>query len=215
MKLGIIGRGRWGDVYAKTLTEMGIEYRQMGRDWTSSGLDGVIIASKAESHYQVAKSLIIGRMPCLIEKPVCMNLDRASRLMAWAKEYDAIVFSSHTRLYSPGWREFKASLPEAHKVEAWAGGECKTDPHWDWGSHLVAMCLDIGFPPDKASLVYGNIKRPLTFTVNDQFVFQDGITDPMPLNVLIQEFVEAIEKGERNIEGLKMGVEVTRYLDGA
>src|SRR3990167_1847268 len=121
MKLGLIGKGNWGNVYAKTLTEMGIEFHQMGRDWDSKGVDGIIIASNAWSHFMIAKGLILGRMPCLIEKPITLNIKRAVRLLEWAEDHDkSIVYTGYTRLYSPAWNEFKQTLPEVVKIEAQA-----------------------------------------------------------------------------------------------
>lgn len=213
MRLGLIGRGRWGQVYAKTLTEMGIEFRQMGQDWTPQGLDGVIIASKAESHFQIAKSLIMARMPVLIEKPIAMSYKRAERLLEWAEEWkNSIAFVSHTRLYSKEWVEFKNSLPTVYSIEAQAGSRCKVAPKWDWGPHLVAMTLDLGFDPLKAKIRCEGYSIPFRFVVNDQYVFEDPPCIPTPLTVMIGEFVKAIEKGEQNIEGLKLGVQVTQYL---
>lgn len=213
MRLGLIGRGRWGKVYAKTLTEMGIEFVQMGQDWTPQGVDGVIIASKAESHFMIAKSLIMARMPVLIEKPIAFSYERASRLLGWAEEWkNSIVFVSHTRLYSKEWIEFRDSLPEVFSVEAQAGSRCKVKPKWDWGPHLVAMTLDLGFDPLKAKIRCENWDLPFRFIVNGQYEFNDPPCIPTPLTVMIGEFVKAIEKGEQNIEGLKLGTLVTQYL---
>ena len=169
VRLGLIGRGNWGNVYAKTLTEMGIPFRQMGIDWDSKGLDGVIIASKAESHFLIAKSLILARMPVLIEKPIAMSYKRAVRLLEWAEEWkNSIVFVSHTRLYSKEWIEFKNSLPAVFSIEAQAGSRCKVSPKWDWGPHLVAMTLDLGFDPLKAKIRCENWDLPFKFIVNGQ-----------------------------------------------
>lgn len=214
VKLGLIGRGNWGNVYAKTLTDMGIEFRQMGRDWNAKGLDGVIIASSGESHFPIAKCIINSRIPCLIEKPITMSHIRAERLLNWAERYkNAIVFTGHTRLYSPAWKEFKYGLPDVVKVEAQAGGKCKMRPMMDWGSHLAAMCLDIGFNPANAAIRCENHDLPFRFIVNDEYVFDDPPTIPKPLNVLIGEFIKAIDKGVENLDGLRLGVEVMKYLD--
>lgn len=217
VKLGLIGRGPFGMVYAKTLQGMGIEYKQMGMDWDSKGVDGIIIASKAESHFMIAKSLIMARMPVLIEKPVCMSWKKANRLLSWAEDWkNSIVFVSHTRLYSKAWKEFKLTLPdEITSVEAQAGGRCKVAPKWDWGPHIVSMCLDIGFNPSQSRMTLTEYEAPFKFVVNGTYVFNDEKCQPTPLEVMIGEFVKAIEKGEQNIEGLRLGVNVTGYLDGA
>lgn len=215
MKLGLIGRGPFGNIYAKTLKDMGIEFRQMGQDWNAKGLDGVIIASKAESHFEIAKGLIMARIPCLIEKPICFSYKRACRLLDWAEDYsNSIVFVSHTRLYSKAWKEFKYNLPtDIISVEAQAGGRCKVKPRWDWGPHIVSMCLDIGFNPSKAILRFNEYETPFKFIVNGNYVFDDPKCQPTPLEVMIGDFVEAIEKGEQNLDGLRLGVNVTAYLD--
>jgi predicted dehydrogenase len=217
MKIGLIGRGPFGNVYAKTLAGMGIEFKQMGMDWDSKGFDGMIIASKAESHFVIAKPLIMARMPVLIEKPITMSWKKASRLLGWAEDYKkSIVFVSHTRLYSKAWKEFKQGLPEViTSVEAHAGGRCKVAPKWDWGPHIVSMCLDIGFNPSMSIMNLNGYETPFKFIVNGTYVFNDDKCIPTPLEVMIGEFVKAIEKGEQDIEGLRLGVNVTAYLDGS
>lgn len=212
MLIGLIGRGHWGNVYAKTLDKMGVPYRQMGKDWSIEGLDGVIIASSPDSHFILAKAMILARMPVLIEKPICFSYKKAMRLVSWTGD-KSIVFAGHTRLYSPAWKEFKSSLPEIVSIKAQAGGVSKIDQKWDWGPHLVSMCLDLGFPPDKADIRLLNDLVPLTFVVNDAYRFQDVITDPMPLEVLLTEFIKAIKSGEKDIRGLEFGVEVTAYCE--
>ena len=214
MILGLIGRGYWGNVYAKTLTGMGVEFKQMGTDWTSQGVDGIIIASKADSHFMIAKSLIMARMPVIIEKPIAMSYKKAQRLLGWADDWkNSIVLVSHTRLYSSAWKEFKQSLPEVTSVEAYSGGRCKIDPKWDWGPHIVAMCLDIGFNPSLASLKFNSYETPFKFIVNGTHVFDDPKVYPTPLEVMIRKFISSIEKCTQDIDDLKLGVNVTAYLD--
>ena len=214
MKIGLIGRGPWGNVYAKTMTEMGIDFIQMGKDWTSQGFDGMIIASHPHSHFMIAKSLIGSRMPVIIEKPVCFTTNRALSLLESANNnINGIALVGYTRLYSPVWKAFKASLPKITSLTAEAGSKCKIDPKWDWGSHLVAMCFDLGFNPEKADIKWYKTDIPLKITVNDEFTFTDMITDPMPLNVLISEFVDLIESKRRNLHGLEIALEVTNYLE--
>lgn len=216
MKLGLIGRGNWGNVYARTLQSMGIEFRQMGQDWDCKGLDGVIIASKAESHFMIAKAMLLARMPVLIEKPVCRSAKQADKLLGWAEDYkNSIALCGYTRLYSPAWKEFKYGLPEVVSVKAQAGSKCKIHPKLDWGTHLVAMCLDIGFSPFNAEFTFADYSLPFRFVVNDTYVFDDPKTMPMPLEVLISEFVKSIEKGEQRIDDLKLSVSVMEYIDGA
>lgn len=214
MRLGIIGMGPWGDVYSRTLANMGISHWHAGRDWPAlSAPDGIIIATDATSHFLNALSLIRHGMPVIVEKPLCLSSTSGEALLEAAREMNAIVFTGHTRLYSPAWREFKAKVGRVDSVFMQAGGPSKLGWLWDWCPHLVAMCLDLGFDPLKAHLVEMPHRVPISVTVNGDQHFVDGPTTPTALEVLITEFCEAIEKGEPNIEGLELGVKVVETLE--
>lgn len=220
MRLGIIGRGPWGDTYARTLRGMGIDYWQAGRDYedTTPRPDGAIVASAPDSHRQVAEKMMFLGVPVLVEKPVTINAMAGREFLRSSKKRGAIVFTGHTRLYSPAWREFKRQALEegVASVYAVAGGACKLDPWWDWGPHLVAMCLDLGFDPADATLITTRDEVPLHFDVNGgSLCFGDVPTTPTPLEVLISEFVAAIEAGKPDIRGLELGVKVVEYLEEA
>lgn len=203
MKLGIVGHG-WGNAYARTLDKLGIEYWQ-GRTWGDRA-DGVIIASPAETHYEIAKGLLPAA-PIILEKPVTLDPRQAWELVGMG----GIAFAGHTRLFSPAWRIFKASLLPVESITCCAGGT-ERDPWWDWGPHLAAMCIDLGFDPSRARISVGKSYRPLSFVVNGDQEFVDEVTSPTPLEVLVTEFVAAIERGEPNNAGLRLGAEVVEYL---
>ncbi len=221
MKLGVIGKGRWGNVYARTLERMAIEYRLDGRGWRDagwfeSGLDGAIIASAPASHFSIAGELIQAGMPVLVEKPVCLGSRDAHALLEKAESSRAIVFAGNTRLYSPAWRAFRkrALAAGVRSVVASAGSsDTKLGPWWDWGGHLVAMCLDLDFNPRNAQLRTHDANEPLSFQVNGSMEYRDVDETPKPLDVLIGEFVAAIRKGEPDIRGLRLGARVVEFLE--
>ena len=211
MILGVIGKGHWGNVYAKTIADLGLMCWQGGRG-DMFPADGVIIATPAETHYQIAFDLIDQGIPVVIEKPVCMSSSEARSLLYLAEE-DGIVFTGHTRLYSPLWRAYKAQMPKgATKAVCEAGGPCKIDPWWDWGSHLVAMCIDLGLDPAECEYNISSDRKPIKITVGDH-VYVDKMSSPTPLEVLITEFVNAIAIGTPDVEGLRLGVKVVEMLE--
>jgi hypothetical protein len=204
MKLGILGHG-WGYTYAKTLDKLGIDYRH---DRTvGQGVDGVIVATPAETHYEIARDLLKAGIPIILEKPVTLDPEQARELVTLG----GIAFAGHTRLYDPSWRSFKASLHKIESIDCIAGGTSR-DPWWDWGPHLVAMCLDVGFDPRAASIRCEKERIPLSFIVNGTHEFRDVVGSPTPLEVLCTEFVQAIELGEPNNAGLVLGAEVVEFL---
>jgi hypothetical protein len=203
MKLAILG-SNWGQAYARTLEKLGIDF-QIGRTWR--GCDGVIVATPPDTHYELAREILTAGYPLILEKPITTDPSHAWGLV----KLGGIAYASHTRLYSPSWRKFKASLTEIHSIDCVAGGTAR-DPWWDWGPHLAAMCLDLGFDPRKAEIHCEQDKIPLSFLVNGVREWQDEVTDPTPVEVLVTEFVAAIERGEPNNEGLNLGAQVVGFL---
>jgi predicted dehydrogenase len=205
LKLGIVGRGPWGHTYAKTLTKLGIDFWQAGRDYRKhlpnryGDCDGVIVACAPEAHCEVAFDLIEDEYPVLIEKPVCLNSQDAEDILSWARDRQGIALVGHTRLYSPAWRAFKRPAKEVRATVAdW----------WGWGPHAVAMSFDLGC--ENPEITVGGER--MTF-IADGREFHDVETDPTPLEVLVKEFIAAIESGKPNNEGLQLGLRVVQFLE--
>lgn len=234
MILGIIGRGYWGDVYAKTLKEMEIQYWQAGRDMSEwNYADGVIIASSGESHYEVAKHFMANHVPVLIEKPLCMSTRNAENLLLIAEHTDAIAFVGHTHLFSPAWRKFKDEALSAGilQITSRAGGPCKLGLLWDWGPHDVSMCIDLMGQPTEVDyeggikLAWGKVKADIHLSHEETERFFEVLTPKgpiqytgrqtkkTPLEVLLGEFVAAIDYGAPSLKWLRLGVRVTEVLD--
>ncbi len=182
MHLGIVGRGYWGNTYARILKEMRIPFWQDGRYWHMRHAEGIIVACKSEAHYETARCAMGRGSAVLIEKPVTLDYEEAKSLSG------GIAFAGYTRLYSPAWRAFRRP---AKVVNAWAGGvnESNPDAITNWVPHLAAMCLDI--QAESANLHISDERKPLTLEADGRW-FVDVQDDP--LKVLVREFVEAIEK---------------------
>lgn len=216
MRLGLIGRGPWGDVYAKTLKSMGIDFVQAGKDWRDQPvMDAVIVACAAQAHFKTAKQLISAGVPVLIEKPVCLSLKEASELLKLARFMGSIVFTGHTRLYSSAWRAFKTEAREVgvKSVYAVAGGPCKLVPLWDWGPHLVSMCMDLGFDTNRAHILTMRDAQPLKVIVNGNLTYTDAPETPAPLVTLLTEFITAVAARKEDLRGLEFGVRVVKALE--
>ena len=140
-------------------------------------------------------------IPVLVEKPACLRAYQAVNLMC----QKVPVWVNHTRLFDPAWRALKALKPES--VEAWAGGVNETNPdaYLNWISHLVPMCLDLGFCPDSALFHITKEKQPLRFVVNGNEFRDTGGA----LKNLLEQFMVA----EKSF-GLDYALAVTRYLEG-
>ena len=208
-RLGLVGRGYWGDTYAKVLKQLRIPFWQEGRYWhMRSDMDGLIVACSTQAHYEVAKCALGRGIPVLIEKPITLCSKQAKELV----ELGGIGFAGHTRLYAPGWAEFKERVGKPQAIEAWGGGVNETNPCpiWNWATHLGAMCLDLGFDPRGAQLHITAEKQPVRM-VADGLEFADG--PPGALANLVSAFCDAIEKGEPDNRGLRLGYEVVKFTE--
>lgn len=204
MRIGIVGRGYWGDTYARILKTLDISYWQLGTDWTLHA-DGLIVACKSDAHYEVARHALLHGVPVLVEKPVCLVPSEVEDLISLG----GIALAGHTRLYDPAWLPFKGSKPS--RVSCFAGGvtESNPDPEWNWYPHLVAMCADAGFDPDNAYFDVTRERQPLRF-VADGREFRDTHG---ALPNLVMAFVRAIKKGEPDNEGLRVGLKTIQFME--
>lgn len=194
-RLGLIGVGRWGSNYVRTIqdsqhavlarvsTERSDVSRLVGptchvdRRWQSlidSGdLDGVIIATPTRLHFTMAHYALSRGLPVLIEKPLTMDVSEARALRELALERDIPMLVDHVYLYHPAYRALRHELGERVplRIDGRAGNAGPLRPDtpvlWDWGPHDLAMCLDlVGETPTRVS-AESLERRPVGNTVGE------------------------------------------------
>ncbi|MCX5787948.1 MAG: Gfo/Idh/MocA family oxidoreductase [Elusimicrobia bacterium] len=172
LQLGLIGAGHWGRAYIRTIAGLpGMRLARVASrnpetaalvgkrcvvcaDWrgvaSAPDLDGVIIASPPALHAQVASACLEARRPVLVEKPLTMSVAEAEALVALAKRLGGFVLVDHTYLFHPAYVELKkrAQALGAPRLIRSEGGKCgpfrgDAGPLWDFGSHDVAVALDL------------------------------------------------------------------------
>lgn len=181
LRLGLIGAGRWGRNYIRTINELeslrlaGVASRnpETGRivkagctvfaDWRDllnrEEIDGVIIAAPAPQHAQMVRAAIEAGLPALVEKPLALDLADAVALRDAAVSSGGFFMVDHTHLFHPAYRALKtlgSGYGPVRKIRSEAGnyGPYRPDTPvlWDWGPHDVAMCLDlVGAMPEQVS----------------------------------------------------------------
>ncbi|TAN51556.1 MAG: Gfo/Idh/MocA family oxidoreductase [Rhodospirillales bacterium] len=172
IKLGLIGAGRWGRNFIRTIAGMqGVrldlvasqnpetsklvsEGCRVVPDWMdvaqAPGIQGVIIATPPAMHAEMAKAAAEVGLPVLVEKPLTLSLDEATELRRLAAGRNSFVMVDHTHLFSPAFRAMKELGNHLGGLKALWGDAGNHGPFrkdagvlWDWGSHDVAMCLDL------------------------------------------------------------------------
>ncbi len=183
IKVGLIGAGRWGRNYIKTISQLdGVclarlassnpESRswvdnncEITTDWrgllSAGDLDGVIIATPPNLHEEIALSAIAAHLPVLIEKPLTLDLEQAEKILKQSIGQGVLVMVEYTHLFHPAFEALlmkSKSLGSILAIRAEAGnrGPYRSDVSvlWDWGSHDIAMCIALtGTVPQARSAV--------------------------------------------------------------
>lgn len=173
IRLGLIGAGKWGVNYIKTIESIkGLELRKIAcktsiskkkvlfpsynftDSWQevieSKEIDGVIIATPPNEHFEMALKCIENRKPLIIEKPFTLSLRDAESLLLLSEKKQVNVKVNHIYLYHPLFRLLKENISEKStftSIYSMSGnhGPFRKDitPLWDWGPHDIAMCLAI------------------------------------------------------------------------
>jgi predicted dehydrogenase len=183
LRLGLIGAGRWGRNYIRTIGELdGVRLAavasnnprtkdhvpadcRVSPDWREvvhDDVDGIIIASPPMSHFEILKAAAEAGRAVLVEKPLVRSRSDLERLKVLLANTQATIVVDHTHLFHPAFEKL-LSLAPAHgpirSIRSSAGnlGPYRVDTPvlWDWGPHDIAMCLALvpGSCSGRASVV--------------------------------------------------------------
>ena len=128
-KICVVGAGHWGKNHIRTLYEMNclhgvVEHEKNNRSLIKrlySGIkiyskteeaifddfDGFVIATPAETHFEISKKIIKSKKPVLIEKPMALSIKDANTIIQLAKENNVNVMVGHVLLFHPAIRKIK------------------------------------------------------------------------------------------------------------
>jgi UDP-2-acetamido-3-amino-2,3-dideoxy-glucuronate N-acetyltransferase len=135
--LGIIGAGRWGINHVRTANQLlgddlkyvcdfnpaasekikavsaGIPFTTKLEDIIDNPeINAVIIATPAETHYEVAKKALLKGKNVLVEKPITLVSSEARELVDIAKKADKKLMVGHVLLYHPAVKKIKEMVGE-------------------------------------------------------------------------------------------------------
>jgi predicted dehydrogenase len=147
MRLGLVGRGRWGQTIARTLAGFdGVTTVPIARgEARPAGLDGVIVATQSVTHADVALPYIEAGLPTFIEKPLATSVADAARIAEAAKASGTLVFVGHIHLYNPAFQAALRLRDRIGPVRAMlleAANERPRDDSsvlWEWLPHPLAL----------------------------------------------------------------------------
>lgn len=160
LRLGLIGRGRWGRNIERTLIALpDVAVIPIGRDEPRPrDLDGVLIATPCATHAELALPYIAHGIATFIEKPMATSVRDAERIREAAYLSGAVVSVGHIHLHNPAFRTLLGLLPSLGAIRY---ALCETTNRmprqdasilWDWLPHHLSMAQTIfGCTADSAS----------------------------------------------------------------
>ncbi len=171
VRLGLAGVGAWGRNYLRTIAGLpgvrlsaaasgnpairsllppGCVVVPSWRELINEPIDGLIIATPTGSHIEIGMAALDRGLPLLVEKPLAMDAEQARALAKKAAEKRVSVMVEHTLLFHPAYRKIKSLVSRfggVRRISTEAGrlGPFRLDTPvlWDWGSHDIALCLDL------------------------------------------------------------------------
>ena len=192
----VIGAGKWGLNHVKTLKELNslggvIDKNPSTLNYISKKypechlyssldddiikkFDGFIIATDPLSHFELAKRVILGKKPVLVEKPLTLDYESSKTLCTLAKKMAVNLMVGHVLLFHPAFQKMK-NLIEDGKI-----GEIQYiySNRLNMGTFRTNENVFWSFAPhDIALFNYFFNKKPSKVNSNGIDILQTGIHD--------------------------------------
>ncbi len=208
LNIGIIGLGRWGTNYLRTLNEIeGITIRWVCSTKESTineslskvnlrispkkttdyrkvlkdkKIDAVIIASSGSTHYKIAANSLKSKKHVLVEKPVAFSSKEVAHLAQLSKKNKKILMAGHLHLYNPGIVRLKQDINKG----VFGKIRCFYLSHFGNGPIRSDMSALWDFSPHSISiLLYLVGENPLKINARGESYIRRGIKDVVTLNL--------------------------------
>lgn len=128
-KICVVGAGKWGMNHIKTLHSLGalsgvVEMNNQIcseikdkyplckvfsklNDTFKYDFDGYVVATPAETHYDLANQIISERKSLLVEKPFTLDYNSAVELCRYAERMKVKIMAGHVLLFHPAFQKIK------------------------------------------------------------------------------------------------------------
>jgi len=192
-RIALLGCGYWGKNLARNLHELGVlkrvcdpseaarqiaQKKAPGVDISDSfacaledsNVDGVVIATPAETHFELASRALETGKDVFVEKPLALNAAEGQRLCQLAREQDRILMVGHLLEYHPAVEHLKGMTEKgefgklryiySHRLNF---GKIRTEENalWSFAPHDVAVILRLtGEMPQEVHCTGGNYLTP-------------------------------------------------------
>lgn len=213
-RICVVGAGNWGKNHINTLNQLNCLAGVVDKDDTQLNIfktkypfikiynnindvlddnyDGYVVATNAQSHFEITKFLIENNQHVLVEKPITLNSDDATTLHHLALRQNVNLMVGHVLLFHPAFQKIKSLLDDgtlgdlqymySNRLNL---GTIRTEENvfWSFAPHDIALYQ------------YFASSLPEKITSRGSNILQDGIHDTTittieyPKNVMGHIFV--------------------------
>lgn len=163
--LGLVGKGYWGSKIHRVLCEMeefpyvcepSYEHHiELQRILDMPQVRGMIIATPADTHFDLALKCLRAGKHVFVEKPMTLDSRQAQELVSLAKKKDLKLMVGHTFLYSSAVEFLKSHMCALGTLRYMYSRRCNlgivrqdADTLWTFGPHDVSIGMHLmGKPP--------------------------------------------------------------------
>ena len=135
MKICVVGAGYWGGNHIRTLNDLGflggiVEpnnqlldsfkkkyinikiFDNLKDSLKEECFAGFVVATPAETHYSLAKEIILNNKHVLVEKPLTLSVEHAKELVSLANERSVNLMVGHLLLFHPAFQKIKSLVED-------------------------------------------------------------------------------------------------------
>lgn len=134
-KVCVVGAGYWGKNHVRTLDELGclggivdadknllkkfrndypyiLIHDNLEETLSKNFYDGYVVATPAETHFDIAKKIINNSKHILIEKPLTLSIEHATYLVDLANKNNINLMVGHLMLFHPAIKKIKKMIKD-------------------------------------------------------------------------------------------------------
>jgi predicted dehydrogenase len=207
-KVAIIGCGAWGKNLVRNFSDLGVlvmvcDTTNMGRATAQelapqvevvpyieaalhASADGLIIATPAETHYELVKQALEAGKDVFVEKPLALTYEQGAHLVRLAETYARILMVGHVLEYHPAILRLYSLVQQGALGKVYyiysnrlSLGKVRREENilWSFAPHDIAVILRLmGSLPFQVAAYGGSYVQPNIADVTvTQLLFDNGV----------------------------------------
>ena len=216
-KLALVGIGKWGKTLLKEFNNISIvtlcystgdnqnikwlkknfpkiTHTENFNDILNSDVDGVIVATPINTHFEIVKKLLNNNKHVFVEKPLTIKKSDASKLISLANKKKLVLFVGQIFLYHPVLTKIKSILkndPIQFVNFEWKKfGTFNENIYYNLLSHDLSIILDLFGMPKKPKVLF----KHGTVTSTDNVILTFDFNKNKKCLIHIDRFANVITK---------------------